>query len=85
MLFVLIVDHIGNVFLYFDLYGHGKLDLKFVLGRAEKVCWKQQDLSNNLHISEGEIAEEDNRTTSLEKKVCLFADTFTQVSNCYPK
>ena len=55
MLFVLIVDHIGNVFLYFDLYGHGKLDLKFVLGRAEKVCWKQQDLSNNLHISEGEI------------------------------
>ena len=36
MLFVLTSDHIGNVFLYFDLYGHGKLDLKFVHGRAEE-------------------------------------------------
>ena len=36
MLFVLALDHIGIVFLYFHLYGHGKLDLKFVRGRAEK-------------------------------------------------
>ena len=34
--FVLNLDHIGNVFLYFDLYRHGKLDLKFVHDRAEK-------------------------------------------------
>ena len=26
-----LLDPIGNVSLYFDLYGHGKLDLKFVL------------------------------------------------------
>ena len=36
VLFVLASDHIGNVFLFFDLYGHGKLDRKFVHGRAEK-------------------------------------------------
>ena len=33
VLFVLALDHIGNVFLYF---GHRNLDLKFVHGRAEK-------------------------------------------------
>ena len=36
VLFVLALDQTGNVFLYFDLYGHGKLDLKFVHGRAER-------------------------------------------------
>ena len=44
MLFVLIPDHIGNVVLYFDLYGHGKLDLRFVHGRAEKC------IRNGAHI-----------------------------------
>ena len=36
MLSVLALDSIGNVFLYFDLYGHGKLDLEFVNGMVEK-------------------------------------------------
>ena len=36
VLFVHALDHIGNNFSYFDLYGHGKLDLKFVHGRAKK-------------------------------------------------
>ena len=35
MLFVFALDHIGNVLLYFDLYGHGKLDPKFVQARCE--------------------------------------------------
>ena len=39
-----------------------------------------------VHISWAEIAEENNITTSFgEKKVSLFADTFTYVSNCYRK
>ena len=86
MLFFLILHHIGNVFLHFDLYGHGKLDLKFVHGRVEKCVGSSKICPNKLHISEAEIAEENNRTMSFrEKKVCLFADTFTQVSNCYCK
>ena len=59
MLFVLVLDHIGNVFLYFDLYGHVKLDLKFVHGDAEKCV---------VHISEAGITEENNRTTRFGEK-----------------
>ena len=29
-----------------------------------KVCWKEQDLSKKVHISEAEIAEENNKTMS---------------------
>ena len=37
VLLVLTLDHIENVFLcFFKTYGHGKLDLKFVHGTAEK-------------------------------------------------
>ena len=51
MLFALALDHNGTVFLYFDLSGDGKLDLKFVHGRAEKLNWKQQDLSRKgVHV-----------------------------------
>ena len=38
-----------------------------------------------VHISYAEIAKENNVTTSFGKKVCLFAATFTYVSNCYRK
>ena len=38
-----------------------------------------------VHISRAEIAEENNLPRVLEKIVCLFADTFTCVSNCYHK
>ena len=38
-----------------------------------------------VHISWAEIAEEKNLPRVLEKKVCLFADTFTYGSNCYRK
>ena len=38
-----------------------------------------------VHISMAEIAEENNLPRVLEKRVCLFADTFTYVSNCYRK
>ena len=82
---VLTFDHIGNVFLYFDLYGHGKLDLKFVHGR--EVCWKQQGLSKKVYISE---AEENNRTTSFGEKglvICghiyLCNQLLPQINSCY--
>ena len=77
MLFVLILDHIGNVFLYFDLCGHGKLDLKFVHSKVEsrleatrfvqKMCTYQR-LKSPRKIIEPRV---------LEKNVCLFADAFT--------
>ena len=42
VLFVFALDHIGNFFVYFELYDHGKLDLKFVQGRkvvgSNKIC-----------------------------------------------
>ena len=59
-------------------YDHGKLDLSFVHGRAESVF-------EMVHISRAEIIEEYNLLRVLEKRVCLFADTFTCVSNCYRK
>ena len=34
-----------------------------------------------MYIFEAEIAEENNRATSFGEKACLFADTFTYVSN----
>ena len=46
MLFVLILVHIENVFfcfLYFDVYGHGKLDLKFVHCKAEKCVGSNKE------------------------------------------
>ena len=45
---------------YFVPYGHGKLELRFVHGRAEKCI-------EMLHISKAEIAEENNFSRVLEK------------------
>ena len=42
---VLTLDIIRKIFLYFDLYGHGKLDLKIVHVRAEKCVGSNKDLS----------------------------------------
>ena len=67
MLFVLILDHIKNIFSYFDMYGHGKLELKFVHGRADQCVGSNKICPNMLHISEAEITEENNRTTSFEE------------------
>ena len=67
MLSVLTLDHIENVFLYsvFSiLYGHGKLDLKFVHGRAEKRDESTKICPKKMFTSEAEIAEELSRTTS---------------------
>ena len=56
---MLSLNHIGND-CYFVPFGHGKLDLSFVHGRAEKCT----DL---LHILMAEIAEENNLPRVLEK------------------
>ena len=80
------MDPIGNVFLYFDLYGHGKLNLKFAHGRGEKCVGSSKICPKKVYISEAEIAEEKIiEPRVLEEKVCLFADTFAYVSNCYRK
>ena len=82
MLFALTLDHIGNVFLYFDVYCHGKLDLKFVHGRAEKCVGSNKICSQKVYISEAEIAEESNRTTSFGKKglsICRHVDLGKQL------
>ena len=68
MLFVLIL-------LYFDLYGHGKLDLKYVHGRAEKCVGSNKICPNMLHISEAETAKENNRTTSFGEKKFVYLRT----------
>ena len=38
-----------------------------------------------VHISLAEIAEESNIITFWRNEICLFADTFTYVGNCYRK
>ena len=48
----------------FNLYGHGKLDLKFVHGRAKKSVGSNKICPEKVYTSEAEIAEENNRTTS---------------------
>ena len=58
MLFILALDPIGNVFLYFDLYGHGKLALKFVHGRDEKCDGGNKICPKKVYIPQTEISEE---------------------------
>ena len=41
---------------YFVLYGHGKSDLDFVHGRAEKCVSGNMICPKKVHISEAEIA-----------------------------
>ena len=60
MLFVLALDPIRTVFLYFDLCGHGKLDLEFVHGRAEKCVGSNKIYQRKVYILESEISEENN-------------------------
>ena len=50
--------------MFFILYDHGKLDLKFVPRKGRKVAWKQKGLFKKVYTSEAEIADENNRTTS---------------------
>ena len=84
MLFVLALDHIRNVFLYFDLYGHGKLDLKFVHGKLEVTRFIQKRCT---YLAE--IAEENNRITSfgenglfIRKHIYLGKQLLPQINNC---
>ena len=66
MLFVFTSDHIENVFLCLFNVCHGKLDHKFahgsteIRGRSNKIRLKCQ------YTSKAEIAEENNKTTSLK-------------------
>ena len=49
------------------MYGHGKLDLKFVHGNA-KIGVKATRLDQIVYTSKAETAEEDNKPRVLEKK-----------------
>ena len=74
MLFFLTLDHIGNAFLYLDLYGHGKLDLMFVhrgVGWSSKICPKK------CTYLRPKLPRKIIEPRALEKNVCLFLDTFT--------
>ena len=89
MLFILTLDHIGNIFLYFDLYGNGKSDLKFVHGRVEKCVGSNKICPKNVYISEAEIAEKNDRTTSFgEKGLFICGHIYSgkqllpQINNC---
>ena len=53
-------DHHRKWLCYFVPYGHGKLDLRFIHGGAEKCI-------ELLQISKAEIAEENNLPRVLEK------------------
>ena len=51
MLIYFTEDHIGKVFLCFLIpYGHGKLDLKFLHGRAEKAVVATSFVQNGVQI-----------------------------------
>ena len=89
MLFVLALDPIENVFLYFDLYGHGKLDLEFIHGRVEKCVGSNTICQKKVHISEAEIAEENNRTMGFGDKglflcrhIYLCKQLLPQINSC---
>ena len=70
--------------LHFYLYGHGKLDLKFVHGMAEKCVGRNKVCPTKVHMSQAKITEEKIiEPQVLVKKVCLFPDTFAYVNNCY--
>ena len=71
---------------YFVLYGHGKSYLEFVL---EKCVGSNMICPEKVHISEVEIAEENNRTTSLGEKglfICrhihLCKQLLPQINSC---
>ena len=49
------------------MYGHGKLDLKFVHGNDE-IGVKATRLDRNVYTSKAEIAEENNKPRVLENK-----------------
>ena len=52
----------------FYLYGHGKLDLKFVSDRVEKLVGSNKICPKKVYTFVAEIAEENNRTTSFGEK-----------------
>ena len=79
MLFVLALDHIEMFSYVFVLYGHGKLDLKFVNGKAEIEIGSNKICPEKVYTLEAEIAKENSRPQGLEKKGCLVADTFTLI------
>ena len=50
------------MFRFLILYGHGKLDLKFVHGRTEERVESTKVCPKKIYTSESEIAEEISRT-----------------------
>ena len=56
---------------------------------GSKGCWKQHDLSKKVHISEAEIAEENNRTMGFGDKglflcrhIYLCKQLLPQINSC---
>ena len=62
-------------FLYFDLYGHGKLDLKFVHGRAEKSVGSNKICPKECTDQRPKSLTKNNRTTSFWRKRFVYLQT----------
>ena len=76
----------------FYLYGHGKLDLKFAHGRAEKQAGSNKICPKKVYISEAEIVEENNRTKNFgETGLFICGHIYSgkqllpQIKNCCPE
>ena len=58
-------------------YGHGKLDLKFVHGRAETRLEATRFVQKRCIHLRPKLPRKIAEPRILERKACLFADTFT--------
>ena len=73
----------------FNLYGHGKLDLRSGHGRAQKLVGGNKICPKKVYTPKAEIAEENNRTTSFREKgsfscrhICLGKQLLSQINIC---
>ena len=85
MLFVLTSNHIENVFLCFLMYGHGKLDLKFVHGSGKIGSASNKIRPKGVTHQRPKLPRKIVEPRVLEKRVYLVTNTFTLISNCYRK
>ena len=86
MLFVLTLDHIENAFIcFFILYCHGKLDLSlFMAGPKSRLEATRFVRIRCTHLWP-KLPRKVIEPRVLETMVCLIADAFALVSNCYHK
>ena len=85
MLFVLTLDHIENAFLYLLSIWLWKVRPYVCSWQGRNVLEATKICQKKAYISEAKSPRKIIEQRVLEKKICLFADIFTYVSNCYRK